>query len=314
MQQPKYDTVEGITEYLKDISGLNKLKYDRSEAYYSRKETLNEFIILGRWWADRCGNFGKLSNYSGAIVPAMAIYRCPPVLTNKEMFDMIGEGSSISSSMDSNIPPDYAKCFICEQTWSIKDVHDCVSSNKTEVIDATPFVGATLSNITRLPQYIDVAPHYITHDCVRPKNLTQGSERVKKNYIIQPGDNIFVNVWSYSHIECNKLRYIQYSIKDVTEAINNTGLLCEFELIAIKNRYNSERNDPWFRLKFKTSTGSHEIIMGWRSSVINIDWSKSNKSLLHLFHSEMVTKDDSLIHAYGYKKATEYLTKIIPAL
>lgn len=313
-QIPKYDNIEGITEYLKDVTGLNKLKFERKEAGYNRRERLNEFIILGRWYTDSIGNFGKILNKSGGIIPAEAISRCPVVSTYKDLINKISENESICTGVNSHIPPDYVKCIICERPWTIKDVHDCISSSKTEVVDANPFVGALLSNINRLPQYIDIAPHHVSHESVRPLNLTQGYENVDKNYIIKSGDKIFVNVWSYSHVECDKLNTIQYSINDITDIINNTKLLGEFKLIAMKNGYDSDHNDPWFRIEFKNSTGSHEITIGWRRSVINIDWSKSNKDLLSLFENEDVTKADSFIHAHSRKKATEYLTKIIQAL
>lgn len=313
--QPKYDTIEGITEYLKDLAGLNKLQHERHEAGYDRRERLHDFIVLGRWSLDTCGNFGKILSENGwSIIPAQAIGSCPVVMTQDQVFARLGSEAHISSGMNSDIPPEYVKCSICEQPWTIKNAHDCISNSNMEVINASPFVGALLSNINKLPQYIDVAPHYVSHDTVRPKHLDKGSVCVDKDNIIKGGDSIFVTVWNYKHEECHQLSIIQCSLKEMTEAINNTGLLGEFNLIMIKNQYYPGDKEPWYRLQFKTPTGNHEITIGWRKRVINIDWSKSGKDLKHLFANENVTKESFLIHAYGYEKATEYLKKIIPAL
>lgn len=170
-QQPKYDTIEGIKDYIKDLAGLNKLKSDRSKAYYDRKESLHEFYLFGRWSLDQCGNFMKIcGDQSYYTVPALAIPRCPSVLTREEMFALLSADSSISSSMGSDLPPDYVKCSVCETPWTISNCHDCISSNTTEVIDTEPFVGAYLNKINELPQYMDISPHHVGKEYIRPKN------------------------------------------------------------------------------------------------------------------------------------------------
>ncbi len=312
---PKYDTVEGITEYVKDLTGFNKLVTERREAGYDRKERLHDFIILGRWITDIVGNVSKIVNEDNyGIIPAQAM-RCPPVMTKDEMFKTLHEDTTICSTSSSSVPPDYVKCSVCEKPWTIRDAHDCVSSNDTEVIDASMFVGALLSNIKKIPKYIDVVPHHVHHDSVRPKHLDKGSDRVEEDYIIQPGDKIFASVWDFKHEECNQLSIIQHGLKLMTKAINNTGMIvvCD-NLVMFKNQYHSSYKEPWYRLKFVNSTGSHEITIGWRKRVINIDWSKSGKDLQHLFTEENVTKSAFNVHAYGYEKATGYLKKIISAL
>lgn len=55
------------------------------------------------------------------------------------------------------------------------------------------------------------------------------------------------------------------------------------------------------------------IKIGWRKSVISIDWSKSNQKKLadDLFPTYNGTKYDQAIHAYGYEKAKEFLSVIM---
>lgn len=55
------------------------------------------------------------------------------------------------------------------------------------------------------------------------------------------------------------------------------------------------------------------IKIGWRKSVISIDWSNSQilATADALFPTENVTKDGRLIHAWGYDKAHEYVTRLL---
>jgi len=66
---------------------------------------------------------------------------------------------------------------------------------------------------------------------------------------------------------------------------------------------------PWF----KVTTKKGPIIIGWRKRVISIDWSNTvdSKTSYDLFAAEDVTKDDKLIHAWGYDKAKEYINSIL---
>jgi hypothetical protein len=52
-----YDSVAGISSYLdKGLAGFHRLVQRRHDAYYRRKENLHEWVILGRWYFDTCGN------------------------------------------------------------------------------------------------------------------------------------------------------------------------------------------------------------------------------------------------------------------
>lgn len=81
----------------------------------------------------------------------------------------------------------------------------------------------------------------------------------------------------------------------------------------IPNGYSSNdfyfRHFPWFLVT--TSLGRIEI--GWRKSVINIDWSKSDikKTADELFPNEDVTKFTHGIHAHSLADAEQYVNKLL---
>jgi hypothetical protein len=66
---------------------------------------------------------------------------------------------------------------------------------------------------------------------------------------------------------------------------------------------------PWYIV----TTRLGRIKIGWRKSVINIDWAETQgtKTSEELFQSENVTKDTRGIHAWGYEKARAYVGAII---
>ena len=79
----------------------------------------------------------------------------------------------------------------------------------------------------------------------------------------------------------------------------------------IPNQYCSQPccyGRPWFEVT--TSVGL--FVVGWRKSVLVVDWSGTDVTLLadKLFPDEAVTKIGRLIHAWSYDKAREYIEKI----
>lgn len=65
---------------------------------------------------------------------------------------------------------------------------------------------------------------------------------------------------------------------------------------------------PWVMV----TTQKGRIKLGWRKRVINIDWSESDIDLdgNKIFKDEKVTTSEKYVHAWGYEKAVEYLTKL----
>ena len=80
----------------------------------------------------------------------------------------------------------------------------------------------------------------------------------------------------------------------------------------IPNGYCSDwccRHLPWFVVTTKVG----RIKIGWRKSVISIDWSetRNTKTSDELFKDEEVTMGERYIHAYGIKNAERYVNCIL---
>jgi len=99
-------------------------------------------------------------------------------------------------------------------------------------------------------------------------------------------------------------------IAKLTELFTTAGFDAVY-VEPIDNRYCGQAccwASPWIIV----TTQKGRIQLGWRKSVINIDWSESDIDLdgREIFKDEKVTTGEKYIHAWGYEKAIEYLTKL----
>lgn len=89
---------------------------------------------------------------------------------------------------------------------------------------------------------------------------------------------------------------------------------CVITVEKIRNEYTSPEyaiHRPWLMV----TTPRGRIKIGSRKRVIEIDWTDSDivSPSQSLFANEGVTKDVSMIHAWGYEKAAEYLSVLLKA-
>src|SRR5271156_4622562 len=104
----KYNSVQGIEEYLVDLDGLNRLIHDRQAAGYDRHERLDDFVVLGRWFTDSCGNFGRCE-FELDYKPTDLASRLPKVVRSADILQLV-KGLSISSGVHSDVPPSRLVC------------------------------------------------------------------------------------------------------------------------------------------------------------------------------------------------------------
>jgi len=325
---PAYDTAEGILRYLHDdLEGLERLSSDRRAAY-QRKEPLNEFCVLGRFRLDTCGAFSPITENAPADLYRVNKYdensRVPPVLTSEQLWIFM-RGEHLVSSMQHPFAPAYAVCPLCNKGWRLANCHDIITGDLHEYVDISEFAGTPLKEVRQIPRLVGVAKHFVSSDQIGNANHKGARLRndlpwrsVDKDYIVQEGDVVFVQILVYKHEACYR-RDGAWRQRVEMEGVFTRAGFPKVNLVTIPNEYHGGQNGqkvpyyaaPWYLAQ----VGDGPVFkIGWRKSVININWQDSGMNLEHLFESEQVTKGPYLIHAHGYDKAVEYLAKIVPAL
>ncbi|MDD5290290.1 MAG: hypothetical protein PHT40_03805 [Patescibacteria group bacterium] len=344
VDRPWYDTKNGIAESLKSLEGLNRLINERHTAGYERKERLNEFHILGRYALDTCGNCSKASE----VIPKDFLPNIPDVLTQDESCAYIrkhaGKGFMLSFTINGgDLPLPGLKCAHCGTSWNIQNCHDTVVWHTTEVFPLTDFVGETLHSVKvvsrhwkdaiyrmqsdiliRNSKHINLLPKYPKPEHDWQKSIVKNEhgwlaekDGISDDYVIQPGDEGYFNIWRYYHGTCNRDHLRREEERQFREIFEKAGFKIT-QMNALSNEYCScDHCAPWFTV----GTGFGLIKIGWRKRVIKIDWNAMaatlkacnklpKKSIISLFQNEDVTKGENFIHAWGWEKAEEYLSRI----
>lgn len=318
-----YDIKEGIASRLTTLEGFNKLIQKRFEVGQEH-HNLNEFCVLGRFYLDRSGNCRKLYENIPADLYRKSLanpdLKVPTVLTDEELWIFM-RGDHISYGEHSGVPPHYATCTECGEGWTIENCHDTLVRTVGEHVSLEDFVGQPLKNVKKLTSLSKV-PHYVDYGIVLNPDYKGEDARyatdetpwhyVDEAYIIQKGDIASVKTTVYTHPKCYATKRNRAQRAEMKACFEKAGFP-QVNLITTKNEYWRNENEapPWYLAQVDDGP---ILKIGWRKRVISIDWSASKKNLLHLFESENVTKEDHLIHAWGYDKAAEYLAKIIPAI
>jgi hypothetical protein len=346
--EPAYDTLEGIKSYLTDLNGLERLRSDRHKAWYERKERLHEFIIMGQWHADSCGNFGKCSfelNYTKTPKDWTFPQDGLPVIRRESLWSVLGDETwSISTGMRAELPPSHILCPECGKGWTLGNAHDAVQRRESIIVDLIP--GQTIAERelfwkdktdglytfghnpgVRNAKFIDLGPDNgcdykgLQAPPPRPPVNEKGwrchhppfkNEKLTREYVAEEGDSCSMDVCRYEHTQCNLLRKYREERQFFTDVFIAAGIF-KVVLSEIPNRYWPDAygpQAPWFLARMPYGN----IVIGWRKRVISIDWSDTKMDLYQLFASEDVTKEKYLVHAWGKDKAVEYLKKIHAAL
>jgi len=333
-----YDSKEGIAEKITSLVGIHELIDERHVAGYDRGERMQEFVILGRWSTDTCGNFGKIGS---DFIPKARWPEMPDVLTRAEFWEYVARHSLEEVHMsvsicEHGIPPANIQCVHCGETWSIENCWDTVVRHRTVVLPLADFVGRTLAEVKahfgaktnaiyrmqsdiliRHDRFIDLSPKYPEpeHDWQKgmPKNETGWVDEkhgITDEYVIQPDDEGFFNEWTFLHKDCDCIDLADKEADYFLEIFKEAGFDTESNLFIqerIPNQYCScERCAPWYN--FHTTIGLFTI--GWRKRVISITFAGCEIPLFVLFPQEDVTKSKDSIHAWGREKAIEYLKTI----
>jgi hypothetical protein len=329
-RRASYNTVEGIEGYLVDLGGLHRLIEARREAGYKRREVLSQFLILGRWLADSCGNFMPTRFLDSDYKPITVRKTLPKVIPFEERVKY-GLDYAESSHLRGSVPPARIHCGECHKTWTIENADDCVSESERENVvlelrwgngkttlrqaaedlarDKTREYLLGTEKQLRNDKYIDLTPNpkYETLKVNEHGWITVDPDM----HIIEEGDVADFIAWTYFHRRCHTLQKARRERQSFQSIFEKAGLGTAL-LNEIPNEYHGGSCDtcaPWFiaRLSFG------DIKIGWRKRVIQIDWSDTGRDLSDLFTEENVTKAGNYIHAWGSEKAVDYLKRIAGA-
>lgn len=337
--RPWYDSFSGIEKALTSLDGFSNLIQARYTAGYGRGERMNEYYVLGRYSLDPCGNCGKFSDW----IPKEHFPNLPDVVRRDEFWAFmkvaVGDDAHTSISMGSDLPTDGVTCPICKKGWAIHNCHEVVVSRNTEVLSLADFEGRTLRDVKAVYSVRTNAHYFMQSDCTirndrlidlsskYPNPAHDWEKRIVKNergwisakdgaddgYVIQTGDEGYFNVWKYYHPSCSRLNLASTEETYFRDVFAQAGFMFSV-MHHLPNGYSPrEAGAPWFRVE--TEIG--QITIGWRNSVISIDWSETSydgKYILLLFQEESVTKEKTYIHANSKEKAIEYLAKLLGAL
>lgn len=119
-----YDTEEGIKGMLMSLKLLHQLKAARQSAGYERNERLHEFLILGTFYTDGCGNFGRSEVSLDDKVLGRKDF--PPVVSHERLFVL--KEMRISTGFGPCLPSQDVSCKVCDRPWTIENVEDATVS------------------------------------------------------------------------------------------------------------------------------------------------------------------------------------------
>ncbi|NQT50144.1 hypothetical protein HQ571_05605 [Candidatus Kuenenbacteria bacterium] len=344
---PWYDRYEGIVTSLSRLPDLLRLVAERNRAYYDRGERLSEFYVMGRYFLDSCGNcgvaMGTIPKEKFPEIPNVLtndefwsyIKERQESESNTMMYSFAMSGTAL--------PEANVLCPVCGEGWTIENCHDLVSTHRTDTINLAEFVGQTLSEVKtafaartdashwmqpdRLIQndrFIDLSPkHLHPKNDWEKKRVVNGNGWVSKSdgvidsYVIHDGDSALFNIRYYYHQVCNRTRLNSNEEQGFRKIFEAAGFR-DIGMNRTPNQYcPCDVCATWFNVN--TKFGS--ILVGWRKRVIVIDWKSMQETLVacgvmpeqgfhSLFTEEKVTKDGTMIHAWGWDKAQDYLTRI----
>lgn len=148
----KYDTKEGIEEYLRQgIAGLHVLARERSDHHKRNGDQLplSDWYLLGTFWFDRFGQVMKI--LGGSVRGASS------VCTEQELRAIKLERAGSISMSFSSLPPAVEPCEWCRAGWTWQNIGDveAVHDDETKIW------------------------HYYHVDCLRKKNDGLIEERLR---------------------------------------------------------------------------------------------------------------------------------------
>jgi hypothetical protein len=235
--------------------------------------------------------------------------------------------------MGATIPPYGIKCAHCEEVWTINNCDDMVGVSGSEYLSGGEFEGLTIGEIEdelglrqdaeyfvnsiQNDQFIDLSPAYPGAEENWKKEIVKNEtgwvdpKELPHLYRVGESDKLEVVVQRYYHKACMSEKNENKAYREFYDVFSKAGFR-DINLETIPNEYWGDRESSWCTPWFNVDTEIGKIKIGWRKRVISIDWSELPEyyRIKELFKDEDVTLTNKLVHAWGYEKAVEYLSKI----
>jgi len=215
-----YNSLASIQKRIKTLKGLKDLIDARHKAYYERKEDLKQFLILGTWHLDTCGNCWTIIGESLDVEPVI---------------DLEFSGfPKRSFSLHNSIVPAHVKCFKCRQPFSIKDAKTIIKKRlQPQIVDLSKYIGQSIKEVKEIYKNKTDAQYYIRNesglqnDKFIDTRIKEGCTVLEENhggwidfppdYIIDKGDKTETEIFAYYHKKC-----FEKSIIDQAETFRKT--------------------------------------------------------------------------------------------
>lgn len=121
-----YDSVQGIETFLHDLNTFQKLRKLRVKAGYDDKQRLHEFLVLGRYWLDSCGNCMLIDDLRWNYEHDVSFIRSdlPKVVERDKLMEILPKivyrGTLVA------LPTHESVCDLCGEGWTLENAHDSV--------------------------------------------------------------------------------------------------------------------------------------------------------------------------------------------
>lgn len=211
-----YNTLEGIKESLLSYPTFIKMLHDRQHAGYILKQSLNTFLILGRYQLDSCGNVGQLKREGFVPLPTLE-----SVLKWDDFISLLHPDKDIVTIyFDNSIPPLDVHCTVCYKQWDVTTCHDSLKRKETikekiskesicrlgeKVKDAKIRFESFTNGEYRIRDYITnekYANKTPRKDYPSLQENELGIKHIDDNYEFEENDVYFLDVHKFFHKEC----------------------------------------------------------------------------------------------------------------
>jgi hypothetical protein len=278
-----HDTVVDLLPYLTDLDSLHELRRIRHvEGYERGNRDLAQWLVLGRFMLDSCGNFGRCEQEHD-YKPVEWLWSSLPLAIKPTELHATLKGVSIGWSPF--MPPrSNDVCGECGHGWTIANCHDAIQlrqrSSPDDPLEFQHRGCHALMLQRRDIQWLTA----IAKDAGLEKAVVQPIPDEYCPDAIKHGSWVLLRTaWGDIKIGPRK-RVIEISWHDVTKRATDA-------LKAEQRRSRAAR--PAFE----------EEDAALKALAISLDGTE-------LFAAEDVTKDRALVHAWGKEKAVEYLTVV----